>query len=434
MFDNSYYIDILRKGSSYWNQWRIDYPEHRVTYGKLDFADATLTDLDLQNANLSGISFRGSSLINVNLKNAHLLNTDFQESKLNHVDFSSSELVGSYLDNLDLRTVILTDAKLDNTFFRRSNLKGVSLEKARIHSANFYKANLEEANLHQAGGMNVELSHANLRLATLTQAYLFRADLTDSDFTEANLSGADLSSAFLFGAKFLRANLTSTNLQYAQINETDFQEALLDRCRIHGISAWNIKNLDQAIQKDLILTKDDEFNISVDDIEIAQFIYILQNNQKLRKVIDTITSKVVLILGRFSPERKNVLDALRIELRKKDFTPVIFDFEKPSSRNLTETVSTLALLSRFVIADLTDPRSIPQELTSIIRDYPSLPIQPIIQSSESPYGMFEDWKAYHWVLPIFKYETLAELLKLLESKVIDPANNKVNEIKQNRSM
>jgi hypothetical protein len=36
----------------------------------------------------------------------------------------------------------------------------------------------------------------------------------------------------------------------------------------------------------------------VGDIEVAQFIYLLLNNQKLRDVIETITSKAVLILGR----------------------------------------------------------------------------------------------------------------------------------------
>jgi hypothetical protein len=49
-------------------------------------------------------------------------------------------------------------------------------------------------------------------------------------------------------------------------------------------------------------------------------------------VIDTITSKVVLILGRFTPERKSVLDAIRDQLRKRNYLPVLFDFEKPSNR------------------------------------------------------------------------------------------------------
>ena len=46
-------------------------------------------------------------------------------------------------------------------------------------------------------------------------------------------------------------------------------------------------------------------------------------------------------LGRFTPERKTVLDALRDELRQRNYLPIVFDFEKPASRDLTETISTL---------------------------------------------------------------------------------------------
>jgi len=88
---------------------------------------------------------------------------------------------------------------------------------------------------------------------------------------------------------------------------------------------------------------------------VAQFIYLLLNNEKIRSVIDSITSKVVVILGRFTPERKAILDAIRDELRKRDYLPALFDFEKPASKDLTGTISTLANMARFIIADLTDP-------------------------------------------------------------------------------
>jgi type I restriction enzyme M protein len=38
---------------------------------------------------------------------------------------------------------------------------------------------------------------------------------------------------------------------------------------------------------------------------------------------------------------------------------ILFDFDKPASQDLTATVSTLAHLARFIIADLSDPSSIP---------------------------------------------------------------------------
>ena len=85
---------------------------------------------------------------------------------------------------------------------------------------------------------------------------------------------------------------------------------------------------------------------------------------------NALTSKVVLILGRFTPERKVVLDAIREELRRRHYLPVLFDFVKP-------TISTLAHMARFVIADLTDAKSVLQELQAIVPLSPSVPVQPL---------------------------------------------------------
>lgn len=100
---------------------------------------------------------------------------------------------------------------------------------------------------------------------------------------------------------------------------------------VYATSVWDVK-LEGALQSNLIITNpsSNEPTITVDNLKIAQFIYLLLNNQEIRDVIDTITSKVVLILGRFTPERKAVLDALRDELRKRNYSPVLFDFDKPA--------------------------------------------------------------------------------------------------------
>jgi hypothetical protein len=120
-------------------------------------------------------------------------------------------------------------------------------------------------------------------------------------------------------------------------------------------------------------------------------------------VIDTIGKKAVLILGRFTADRKTVLDAIREELRKRDYLPILFDFGKPASQDLTATVSTLAHLARFIIADLTDPSSIPHEL--VVPTTP-VPIQPIILSGNSEFAMFQDLRRRHpWVLTTHRYDS-----------------------------
>jgi hypothetical protein len=187
--------------------------------------------------------------------------------------------------------------------------------------------------------------------------------------------------------------------------------------------------LKDAIQKDLIITQRSQPIITVDNLEAAQFIYLLLYNEKIRHVIDTITSKIVLILGRFAPEQKVILDYIRDELREHDYLPVLFDFDGPVSRDARETVSTLAHMARFVIADITNARSIPAELESIVPQLPSVPIQPLILNSDYEYGLFEHIKRYPWVLEPFRYESQKDLLASLQEKVIATAEAKVIELR-----
>ena len=152
---------------------------------------------------------------------------------------------------------------------------------------------------------------------------------------------------------------------------------------------------------------------------------------KIRQVIDP--SKAVLILGRFTDERKAVLDAVREELRKHDYVPILFDFAVPATRDITETVSLLARMARFIIADLTDPSSIPKELEAIVPQL-AVPVQPLLESASRPYVMFKDYWKYEWVLPVYRYEALEPLLATLAERVIAPAEAKVKALEERRRM
>jgi hypothetical protein len=234
-------------------------------------------------------------------------------------------------------------------------------------------------------------------------------------------------------ANFTGADLTGANLRNTVLVKVNFEKAKLNNCQIYGISAWDLQ-LRGAEQANLVIEDLggplDHPSITVDNLKVAQFIHLLLDNPEVRDVLDSITSKVVLILGRFTPKRKPVLEAIRNELRQRNYIPVLFDFERPENRNITETVSTLAHMARFVIADITDTKSIPQELMTIVPHLPSVPVQPLLQGSSEEYGMFKDFKSYPWVLPIYRYKDIREVVASLPKKIIPPAEAKIRQQKQ----
>src|SRR5437764_4167593 len=179
---------------------------------------------------------------------------------------------------------------------------------------------------------------------------------------------------------------------------------------------------------DMVITPSREPTITLDNLEVAQFIYLLLNNEEIRDVINTIGQKGVLILGRFSQERKSVLDALREKLRTLNFLPIVFDFERPTERDFTETIMTLAGLSCFIIADITKPKSSPLELQATVPNN-MIPFVPIIQEGEQPFAMFQDLKGkFDWVLDTLVYDTPSNLIKGLEGAVVSPALEKRDEL------
>jgi hypothetical protein len=79
-----------------------------------------------------------------------------------------------------------------------------------------------------------------------------------------------------------------------------------------------------------------------------------------------------------------------------------------------------------VIADLTDAKSIPQELSHIVPNLPSVPVSPLIHQSDKEYGMFEHFKKYPWVLETLIYKDEVELKNSILPLAIENCENKLN--------
>lgn len=363
---------MLMKSVAAWNDWRSRHPD----------VQPDLSGADLRGMNLREIDLRGSNLRRIRAG-------------------------GNYANP----GAIFLGARFDD-----SDLTGADLRAAILRHSSFQRAVLHGANL----------THTDLYRVNFGAAHMRQVDLWGASLNECAAAACNLSEARLRGTSLLR---------------TDFSGSDLSRSLVYGCSVWDV-NLTNTLQQDLIVTPSGEKQrwrgtstqhlvppvITCDNLELAQLIYLLLHNDKIRNVIDTIGQKGVLILGRFIPERKKILDALRVKLREMGFVPLMFDFDRPTQRDFTETVKTLAGLSRFIVADITNPRSSPLELQATVPDY-MVPLVPILQQGERPFSMFADLRGkYDWVVDVLEYDTLENLLHAFPSAVVAPAIARSNDL------
>ena len=353
---------------------------------------------------------------------AYLRLADLTDADLTDADLNLANLNSAILGGADLRQANLSKASLRNL------PRVIDGERADIR-ANFYRANLGEADLTNADLGQANLGEANLIRANLNGTYLREANLYKANLIGAKLIEADLGQANLGEADLTNADLGRADLSGASLVATNLMDATLTGSRIYGVSAWNVKLSEGTKQQDLVVTPPDEPEVTVDNIEVAQFVYLLLHNEKIRAVIDTIGRKGVLLLGRFTEGRLAVLERLREELRKRGFLPIVFNFDKPETKDFTETVRLLAGLSKFVIADVTNPKSAPLELQGTVPEI-MVPFRPIMEEGEEPFAMLQDlWIKYReWVFEPLYYSSLDALIGALDEKIIRPAEERFVEL------
>ena len=324
-------------------------------------------------------------------------------------DLSGADLSGSDFSDADLSGTNFQGADFSNAIFREADLTGIDFKSID----NFDGADFREAYLCDVNFFGFDLNGFDF-----FETDFRGADLRETDLSRTNLTQADLRNADLRGANLIGALLVNTKVDGAKVSGSF----------VYSSSVWGLVGEFEE-QSDLVITPMYDPVITVDNIKVAQFIYLILNNAEIRGVIDALTSKSVLILGRFTPpERKAILNQLREKLREYDLLPIVFDFERPKGQDFTETIKTLAGMCYFVIADITNPKSSPLELQATIPDY-QIPFVPIIQSGERPFSMMANLQSkYNWVLDTLEYESGDVLIEVLKNAVIDPAIEKHNQL------
>ena len=168
------------------------------------------------------------------------------------------------------------------------------LSGARLEGAYLVNVNLSGANFSGAELMGARISRgsviANAVGTNFSGAILVKADLSWSSLMGANFTGAIMLEADLSGSNLRGATLSGADLTRAKLVETNLTQAVLTDCQIYGISAWDV-NLEGTTQRNLIVAPTPKQAFVVDQLETAQFIYLLLKSPNKRNVIDEVVRK-----------------------------------------------------------------------------------------------------------------------------------------------
>lgn len=359
-------------------------------------------------------------------------------------DLSGIRLPGRNLDQVDFHGAILDGADMPHASLWRADLRGARLRGANLFMANLFGAkavgaDFRRARLNRALLEKSDCSHADFRGWTEMQC----ADLTSAVFVKAKMRQAQLANADLTDARFDAAELHKVDLSGAVLHGTSLRGAKLNGANVQGAFIRRVWTDRRTEQRSLVV----DFNLwgsrrgvlsvevpTVNDIQVAQFYNVLSEHGSVANLIAAGSMSVVLILGRFTPKRKRVLDRLAWALRQRGKSAVVFDFPGPRNRELSDTVRLVAALSEFIVVDLTDPSSVPLEMQSLIPDL-MVPVVTVIESGSKPFAMLADLqRRYYWILPPVAYRNAQHLVRHMDGAIMSRARKAAGEIKRRRAL
>jgi uncharacterized protein YjbI with pentapeptide repeats len=234
----------------------------------------------------------------------------------------------------------------------------------------------------------------NLRGAVFEHAHFEEGDFSKADFSGAVFRSTRFNKTILTGANFDDAVFVNCSLHRVNLVGASFRVREITETVVYGIAAWDLQTSEASKQSRLVIERTHELYsgliaqgkvpLMVDDIELAQFVHYLSDHRKMRDTLNILNDKGVLLLGRFKDGGIERLYAVRERLQRQGYMAMIFDFERPDNMSLTETVVTMAGLSKFIVVDLSGA-SVPGELQAILSQIK----KPIVAFGDA-YAMFPD--------------------------------------------
>ena len=398
--------DILRKGVSFWNEWRKGNPTIVPDLSGVNLSKQNLSRINLSKANLSGSILSEAILYESDLRGARLTDSDLRavnmskallnNAHLGKANLSQAFLVDAKLENCYLRHAILTKANLFGAVFaaadmqecdlREAILYQVSFNKTDLTGANFTRANLKEVDLAEAILERAYLSQAILERAVLRKSCLDKANLYKGDLRHADLLEASLSETVLFQSDFEGANLEGANLKAANLQESNLKDTIIFRTNLteanlsrSSVSGGPFRKLitEATVQNDLNIINTWGYKIATDSLAAAQRVHSLLHNPSAAQLIPDIGTASTLVLGINAEATVANIARTAEAVRSNNALPVQIALPPFLPDNLSEFLRLLANKVDYIIFDVSAGNEALRSLNFLLTEMTQGAILPI---------------------------------------------------------
>jgi uncharacterized protein YjbI with pentapeptide repeats len=226
-------------------------------------------------ADASGLDFSGLDLEDAVFTGCRLEGANFAGAKLDHANFFCA----------DLRRANLRGASL-----RRADLRGTSLQGANLSNADMFECDFREGTIAEKVGrgdlafLTHDANGADLEETVFVSANLDRARMNGVTAIRADFTNAVMRDCKLVRAKLTHAKLSGANLENADLAGADLVGANLDGAVLTGACLEMIVTQDTSmagVLTDAVAGKSlDEFEHPVQDMLAGHVLYIATTGAK----------------------------------------------------------------------------------------------------------------------------------------------------------
>lgn len=173
-----------------------------------------------------------------------------------------------------LREVNFVNAFSGSGFYNLPEFYGVNFSDVDFNCSSFRNSTFCDCTFDGAKITFSDLVDAYFQSCTFKNVNMRVCKIGSAHFIDCIFEDSDLSYCSAENTSFHGSSFKNTALENISFVKSDFSNTVLDGCRVYGISSWNL-NLDNSEQRNLVITKKNEPEITVDNIELAQFLYLM---------------------------------------------------------------------------------------------------------------------------------------------------------------